>query len=180
VDLVVRAPDLARWERRPFWPGISGGPAGGDARDCLRRDVAVEPPGQPVPGGPFERVAAAILAYRVFPPALVEAVLRRAPVEPHDTVGIRYKGFPIVDLFFAARVVERFRRAGDGLVCEGFTYRTLVGHGARDRPGHGRAPLLEQTGHSPRPPGTADRAPPPAPRRTGCPGSPRCRGVGGG
>ena len=124
-----RAPaDLARWERLPFWPDIAAGPGGGDARDCLRRDVAVEPPGAPVAGGPFERVAAAILRYEVFPPALVEGVLRRAPVERGDTVGIRYKGFRVVHLFFAARVVDRFRGDAGGVLREGFTYRTLVGH----------------------------------------------------
>lgn len=129
MDVVARSdPDLARWEARPFWPAIAGGPAPGDARDRLRRDVGVEAPGQPVAGGPFERVAAAILRYEVFPPALVEGVLRRSPVEPGDTVGIRYKGFRIAHLFFAARVVDRFRRVADGLVSEGFTYRTLVGH----------------------------------------------------
>jgi uncharacterized protein (UPF0548 family) len=120
--------DLARWEGRPFWPGIAGGPRRGDARDCLRRDVAVEPAGSPVAGGPFERVAAAILRYEVFPRALVEGVLRRAPVEPGDTVGIRYKGFRVAHLFFAARVVDRFRSEAGGVLREGFTYRTLVGH----------------------------------------------------
>jgi Domain of unknown function (DUF1990) len=123
-----RAPDLTGWEARPFWPAIAAGPRAGDARDRFRRDVAAEAPGEPVAGGPFARVAAAILRYEVFPPALVEGVLRRAPVEPGDTVGIRYKGFRVADVFFAARVVDRFRRVGDGAVCEGFTYRTLVGH----------------------------------------------------
>jgi len=129
VDLVTgRAPDLARWEGRPFWPAIAAGPRRGDARDCFRRDVATEPPGPPVAGGPFERVAAAILRYDVFPPAMVDGVLRRAPVEAGDTVGIRYRRFRVADLFFAARVVDRFRRVADGTVSEGFTYRTLVGH----------------------------------------------------
>jgi hypothetical protein len=129
MDLVARgAPDLARWEARPFWPAIAAGPRRDDARDHLRRDVGLEAPGPPVAGGAFERVAAAILRYEVFPPDLVEGVLRRAPVEPGDTVGIRYKGLRIADVFFAARVVDRFRRLTGGVVSEGFTYRTLVGH----------------------------------------------------
>jgi uncharacterized protein (UPF0548 family) len=130
MDIVAaRGPaDLARWEGLPLWPGIAGGPRAGDARDRLRRDVGLEPPGAPVAGGPFERVAAAILRYEVFPRELVEGVLRRAPVERGDTVGIRYKGFRVAHLFFAARVVDRFRREEDGLLREGFTYHTLVGH----------------------------------------------------
>ncbi len=128
VDFILRAAELARWEGRALWPGVEDGPRPGDARDCFRREVAREPPGQPVAGGPFERVAAAILRYEVFPPRLVEAVLRRAPLEPGDTVGIRYKGLRVVDLFFAARVADRFRRVEDRLLREGFTYRTLVGH----------------------------------------------------
>ncbi len=120
--------DLARWEGLPLWPGIARGPGRGDARDRLRREVAVESPGAPVAGGPFERVAAAILRYEVFPRALVEGVLRRAPLERGDTVGIRYKGFRVAHLFFAARVVDRFRSEAGGVLREGFTYHTLVGH----------------------------------------------------
>lgn len=129
MEIVIgRQPDLTRWEARPFWPAIEAGPRAGDARDCFRREVAEEVPGQPVACGPFERVAAAILRYEVFPSDLVEGVLRRAPVEVGDTVGIRYKGFRIAHLFFAARVIDRFRREADGVMREGFTYRTLVGH----------------------------------------------------
>lgn len=128
MEILTGRPDLARWERLPYWAGITDGPGRTDARDCFRRDVAVEPPGPPVAGGPFERVAAAILRYEVFPPALVQGVLRRTPVEPGDTVGIRYKGFRVAHLFFAARVIDRFRRDAGGVLREGFTYRTLVGH----------------------------------------------------
>lgn len=128
MDLLVGAADLARWERRPIWPAVAAGPRPGDARDCFGREVALEPPGPPVDGGPFERALAAILRYEVFPPDLVQGVLRRTPLEPGDTVGIRYRGFPAVELFFAARVVDRFRGEQDGLVRAGFTYQTLIGH----------------------------------------------------
>jgi uncharacterized protein (UPF0548 family) len=129
VELLIRrAPDLASWERRPFWPAIAAGPRRRDARDCFRRDVALEAPGPPAADGPFEQVAAAIMRYEVFPPALVEGTLRRSPLECGDTVGICYKGFRLVRVFFAARVVDRFRRVADGTWSEGFTYRTLVGH----------------------------------------------------
>jgi uncharacterized protein (UPF0548 family) len=128
VDILVGPADLARWERRPIWPAVLAGPRPGDARDCFGREVAVEPPGPPVAGGAFERALTAILRYDVFPPELVQGVLRRTPVEPGDTVGIRYRGFPAVDLFFAARVIDRFEGERDRMWRGGFTYRTLVGH----------------------------------------------------
>jgi uncharacterized protein (UPF0548 family) len=129
MQLLIRsaAVSLARWQKRPFWPGTDGGPGAGDYRDAYEREVAREPSGEPLPDGPFRRVALAILSYRIFPPEVVTGVLRRAPVEVGDTVGIRYHWGPI-DLFFAARVIERFdERAGDQWRA-GFTYRTLVGH----------------------------------------------------
>jgi uncharacterized protein (UPF0548 family) len=120
---------IEMWESRPFWPGSDRGPGPGDRCDDFERKIAVEAPGAPVPGGPFERAARAILSYRVFPPELIEGVLRRTPVEVGDTVGIRYHAPLGADLFFAARVVARFvdRREG-ALNATGFTYRTLVGH----------------------------------------------------
>lgn len=121
-------PDLARWERRPIWPAIAAGPREGDARDCYRRDIAVEPPGDPVADGVFERTAAAILRYDIFPPSVIVGVLRRTPVEVGDTVGTRYKRLRAVDLFFASRVVARFRATNGELLRSGFTYQTLVGH----------------------------------------------------
>src|SRR5262249_8219366 len=62
-----------------------------------------------------------------FPPELVEAIVRR-PIELGDTVGVHYRRFRIVRLFFAARVTEVFDGAVDGWWRTGFTYRTLVGH----------------------------------------------------
>jgi uncharacterized protein (UPF0548 family) len=118
---------LEAWEGRDFWPGTDCGPAGDDHRDIYEREVAREAPGEPSPGGAHRRVAAAILGYHVFPPATVTGVLRRSPVEIGDTVGIRYHFGPI-DLFFAARVVERFDERRGELWRTGFTYRTLVGH----------------------------------------------------
>jgi uncharacterized protein (UPF0548 family) len=129
MDLLMKwaTASLAAWQERPFWPGTDGGPGANDHRDAYEREVAREPPGDPLPDGPHRQVAVAILSYRVFPPEVVTGVLRRAPVEVGDTVGIRYHLGPI-DLFFAARVIERFdARAGERWRT-GFTYRTLVGH----------------------------------------------------
>lgn len=122
--LLTAAPSLARWEGRPFSPGVLEGVFAGDARDVYTRVVAHERPGGPARNGPFSRVAEAILAYRVFEPTYVTGVLRRVPLQNGDTVGIHFLGFPLVTLFFAARVIARYedsRRVG-------FTYRTLEGH----------------------------------------------------
>jgi uncharacterized protein (UPF0548 family) len=128
MDILLGAPDLAKWEARPIWPAIAEGPRERDPRDRHRRDVAVEPPGEPVPRGPFERAAAAIMRFDVFPPRVITGVLRRTPVDIGDTVGARYRGFRVFDVFFAARVIATFRGALGELHRAGFTYQTLVGH----------------------------------------------------
>jgi len=121
--LLVGAPRLERWEGRTFHAMAR---TRRDREDTYERDLAPESPGEP--GARFRRVHAAIRAYTIFPPSLVEGVIRR-PIEPGDTVGIHYRGFPLVRLFFAARVVEVFDGPrGDGWWRAGFRYRTLVGH----------------------------------------------------
>jgi len=122
--------DLASWEARPFWPGVERGPGPADRRDRHERVVAREAPGPPHAGGICPRLAEAIFRFDVFPPALVTPVLRRAPVEVGDTAGILCHFMPGLDLFFAARVTERFEEERAGLWRCGFTYRTLVGHPA--------------------------------------------------
>jgi uncharacterized protein (UPF0548 family) len=121
-------PALDDWEKRPVWPGIEAGPGAGDHRDAHEREVGIEAPGAPEPGGPHRRAAAAVLGFRVFPPRLVRPVLRRDPVEVGDTVGVCYHLLPGIDLFFAARVVARFDEAEGDVWRTGFTYRTLCGH----------------------------------------------------
>jgi hypothetical protein len=121
-------PRLEVWEARPFSAGVELGPRAGDARDCHERTVAREGPGPPAPGGPHRRVARAILSYRIFPPRLVTGVLRRAEVRVGDVAGIRYHLAPGLDLFFAARVTDRFDRLEGNLWRTGFSYRTLEGH----------------------------------------------------
>jgi uncharacterized protein (UPF0548 family) len=124
VDLLLfGAPRLPRWDARRFHP-MDAHPR--DRHDVYERELEREAPGPPGPR--FARIAAAIRAYSIFPPSLVEGVVRR-PVEVGDTVGIHYRGLRLVRLFFAARVIDVFDGAdGRGWWRAGFTYRTLVGH----------------------------------------------------
>ena len=92
--LLGRRPDLSAFAARPLTPGVEAGPRPGDRRDRYERVVAQEAPGDPEPGGPCERLADAILSYRIFPPALVSGVLARAPVQPGDTYGNCYHFLP--------------------------------------------------------------------------------------
>ncbi len=101
------------------------GPDPRDHHDSYQRELAPETAGEP--GDRFRRVAAAIRRYSIFPPRLVEGVLRR-PIELDDTVGIHYRGLRLVRLFFAARVIATFDGDDAGWWRAGFTYRTLVGH----------------------------------------------------
>lgn len=123
--LLVGTPRLERWEGRAFH---SMARRAGDRDDVYERELPAETPGPP--GERFRRVHAAIRAYAIFPPSLVAGVTRR-PIEVGDTVGIHYRGFPLVRLFFAARVVDVFDGAdpaAPGWWRAGFRYRTLVGH----------------------------------------------------
>ncbi len=120
------APALDEWRCRPDNTG--SGWREGDRRDRFERVVASEPAGAPAVAGPFARVAAAILDYRVFPSHLIEGVLERRPVEVGDVVGVRCHFLPWVDVFFAARVIERIATLNGPLWRTGFTYRTLEGH----------------------------------------------------
>jgi hypothetical protein len=120
--------DLSAWERRGFAPTVLAGPRPGDKHDRHTAEVGVEPPGEPLPDGPFRRVAEAIAEYCIFPPRLAEHVLRRTPVQIGDTLGLRYRLLPGVGLFIASRVVDVFDGRTDRIWRSGFTYRTLEGH----------------------------------------------------
>jgi uncharacterized protein (UPF0548 family) len=52
----------------------------------------------------------------------------RVPVDVGMTVGARYHLLPILDVFFASRVIARFDGPDNGWFRTGFTYRTLEGH----------------------------------------------------
>lgn len=120
--------ELEPWERRALEPEVAAGPGPHDHEDAHERDAGQERPGPPEPDGPHRRAAAAILAYDVFPPAMLAPLLRRTPVQVGDTVGARYHVVPGLDLLFASRVVEVFDGPAGGTWRTGFTYRTLPGH----------------------------------------------------
>ena len=122
--------DLAYWGQRPFTTDVEAGPRPRDHRDNHERIVGTEAPGLPLANGMARRLADAILRFDVFPPSLLAGVVRRTPVEIGDTVGLRYHFVPEIDLFFAARVIDRFEDATDRQWRCGFTYRTLKGHPA--------------------------------------------------
>lgn len=121
-------PRLEVWERRPVTPGVEQGPRPGDRRDHYERVVAQEAPGAPEPGGPCERLARAIGAFKVFPPSLLTPVLRRTPLETGDILGERYHFLPGLDLFFAGRVIDVFAGPTGDTWRAGFTFRTVQGH----------------------------------------------------
>ena len=124
ILLPWQAHDLSRWQarplpdhRRPDWA----------FRDHMSVRLAQEPPGPPLADGPFERVERSIFGYRIFVPVIGLPVLAREPLQLGDTVGLRYRFLPGLDIFFASRVIEVFRRQGDP-VRSGFVYRTLPHH----------------------------------------------------
>jgi hypothetical protein len=121
-------PNLPALAAMPPSPGVEAGPRPGDRRDRYERLVAEETPGDPAPDGPFERVAAAILRYDIFPPWLVSGVLARTPVEPGDTFGICYHLLPGFDVLFGGRVTRCFREVEGDVWRAGFTFQTAVGH----------------------------------------------------
>jgi uncharacterized protein (UPF0548 family) len=120
--------DLSCWARRDFPPAVVAGPRPADDRDLHVRGVARELPGDPLPEGPFRRVAATIGEYRIFSPRLITPVLAKTPVEVGDTVGLTYRLLPGLRLFVACRVIDVFDGPSATGWRAGFTYRTLAGH----------------------------------------------------
>ena len=119
---------LDRWERRT----VCDAPEGEGWTPHRHETVAGrESPGEPVPGGPYERIASAILRYDIFPPTISRPVLRRAPVDVGDVVGLEYRLLPGLRCFFACRVVARFDEPTSSGRRTGFVYRTLEGHAER-------------------------------------------------
>lgn len=126
--LLGRRPNLGVWSGRDFPAAVLAGPRSNDDRDRHARVVAIESPGDPIPNGPFRRVAAAIMEYRVFPPSLVTPVLTQTPVVVGDTVGLTYRLVPGLKMFVASRIVDVFDEPSPNSWRAGFTYRTLEGH----------------------------------------------------
>lgn len=124
-----QTPDLRHWSYRSVNPLAPRERVPNPFHDRLEVTLAVEAPGQPEPGGPFERLEQSVLAYRVFGSDIGDPVLERSPVRAGDTIGLCYRFLGIVRLFFASRVAEVFVRepVEDGWR-SGFIYQTLDGH----------------------------------------------------
>ncbi|MHB2018063.1 MAG: DUF1990 domain-containing protein [Candidatus Xenobia bacterium] len=110
--------DLASWEARQVAEAAGNPPPGARLLDYTKV----------VGRAGHQRLASAIMRYDIFPPSLVTPVLRRAPLQHGDTVGVRYHTPFGVDLFFAARVVATFDELQGVWWSTGFTYQTLPGH----------------------------------------------------
>ena len=100
-----------------------------DHHDRYERRLGQEDPGPP--GPQFRRIAKSILEYRVFPTTLIQAVKAPGPLVAGDIVGVRFVALPLVDLFFACRVLRGVAEMEEGRWCEGFVYQTLEGHPER-------------------------------------------------
>jgi uncharacterized protein (UPF0548 family) len=125
--LLKNAPaQMDSWRNRAI-TGLKAGPS--DHWDCYRRPLAREAAGPP--GPTFRHLANCILDYQIFPEHLIRAVKAPGPLSAGDTVGVRFVGFPLVDLFFACRVLRTFASEEEGRWCEGFVYQTLAGHPER-------------------------------------------------
>jgi uncharacterized protein (UPF0548 family) len=120
-------PNLTAWENRPIDARAGGPPLPNAHFDHHSRIVGVEPPGAPVPGGPFERAAAAVMSYRAFPERVAYGVVNRTPVQLGDTVGLCYHLIPGVRVFFASRVVQVINTEAP-IYQRGFRYQTLHWH----------------------------------------------------
>lgn len=121
---------LSSWKSRPIHPLAARDKVPEPYYDHLDVRLADEPPGEPLPDGPFERVEQSLFAYRVFGPRLGLPVVERTPLELNDTIGLRYRFLgEALTVFFASRVVEVFHREPyeEGWR-SGFSYRTLQGH----------------------------------------------------
>jgi uncharacterized protein (UPF0548 family) len=120
--------DLTPWEKKPFSDGVEAGPRPRDNRDNHERLVGYEEPGPPQADGLAHRLADAIFRFDVFPRWMLTGVMRRQPIERGDTVALRYRFMPGLDLFFAARVIDCFEETTATHWRCGFTYRTVNGH----------------------------------------------------
>lgn len=123
-------PDLERWRHRAIHPLAPRHLVPAPYHDRLEVTLFMERPGEPEPGGSFERVEKRVLSYQVFGREIGDPVLEPGPVEVGDTIGLVYRFTPLLRLFFASRVVEKFVRepVEGGGWRSGFVYRTLEGH----------------------------------------------------
>lgn len=123
--------DLAEWISRPIHPQASRHVLPDPNHDLTEATLALEPEGEPVEDGPFDRVTDSILGYRIFGPKIGEPVTLTQRVRAGDTIGLKYRFpyLPGIRLFFASRVVEVFEDEPTDLGWRsGFVYQTLASH----------------------------------------------------
>lgn len=121
--------DLSFLERIPDSVALKAGRLPDHAqRDVYERVIGKEKPGEPVPGGIFERARDLIMAFDIFDPATVRAVTARAPVKEGDTIGLEVPFLPGLSWLFGCRVATTFSDVRDSRVRAGFSYHTLQGH----------------------------------------------------
>lgn len=129
VLLFGMKPKLEKWERRKIHRNAPRDRVPDPYHDRQVATLAVEPPGEPVPDGPFERLEKSIMGYEIFGSRIGHPVVRRTPVEVGDTIGLDYKFWGPIRLLIASRVVEVFQRerTEEGWR-SGFVYQTLECH----------------------------------------------------
>jgi hypothetical protein len=123
-------PHLEPWIDRAIHPLAARERVPSPFHDRLEVTLAMERPGEPEESGPFARLERSVLCYRVFGDDIGSPVVKRAPVEVGDTIGLTYRFLGgALRLFFASRVVEVFvREPVDNGWRSGFVYRTLESH----------------------------------------------------
>jgi uncharacterized protein (UPF0548 family) len=99
--------------------------------DDRRQALPPEPPGEPVPGGTFERAVALMRDYRFADGSAVHAIFEEdAPLQGRDMLLVaRFVGLDFrLGVRVAAVVDERGEEEGRPLRTWGWSYRTLRGH----------------------------------------------------
>lgn len=121
-------PRLSDWLRREIPDTVLSGPSALDHVDEYEQEAAYESPGSPVPGGPYQCIADAILRYDIYPQSVITGILNQTPVKTGDVIGICYHYLPGIDFFFCTKVTSCFHEQVDNHWKTGFTYCTLTGH----------------------------------------------------
>ena len=100
--------------------------------DKHRASLGIEPRGEPVPGGIFERAKAAVGAYKFPDPKLITGYFDpSAPLEGRNM--LLHGKFMGLSFYFGVRVVDvidslQKNEAGHDAQVWGYSYRTLHGH----------------------------------------------------
>lgn len=122
-------PNLTDWSHRAINANAPRDLLPDAFHDHLEVTLATESAGEPELDGPFARLEASVLNYRIFGSEIGQPVMAISPVRAGDTIGLSYRFLPFLRLFFASRVVEVFEREPvEGGWRSGFIYQTLEGH----------------------------------------------------